>query len=152
MLKMIKDILSAPADKVATADEPKRIQLATAALFVEMAGIDGEFDATEREGILKILQDKFDLAADHAVDLLAEAETEVKESVSLWRFAKIIRDNYSKAEQQRVVDLLWQVVMLDGKLDKHEAYMMNKLQDLFHLTHDDFFEAKRKALQASKGS
>ena len=40
---------------------------------------------------------------------------------------------------------VWHIILLDGKLDKHEDYYAHKLANLLHLTHKQMIAAKLKA-------
>ena len=123
------------------------IRVATCALFVEIARIDEKFTEAEMETILSILKQKYGLSQDHADALIAEAERELEKSVDLWQFTKLINENYSKIE---IIETLWKIVYVDGKMDQHEHYLMNKLQNLLRLTHDQLITAKLKVLHSEK--
>ena len=126
------------------------IRVATCALFVEIARIDEKFTAAEMETILSILKQKYGLSPDHADALIAEAERELEKSVDLWQFTKLINENYSNEEKIKLIEILWQIVYVDGKMDQHEHYLMNKLQNLLRLTHDQLITAKLKVLHSEK--
>ena len=124
------------------------IRVATCALFVEIARIDEKFTEAEMETILSILKEKYDLSQDHADALIAEAEKELDNSVDLWQFASLINDNYSNEEKIEIIETLWRIVYVDGKMDAHEHYLMNKLQSLLRLTHEQLIAAKLKVLHS----
>jgi len=63
-------------------------------------------------------------------------------------FNKAINENYSNKEKIKIVETLWQIVYVDGKMDQHEHYLMNKLQNLLRLTHDQLIGAKLKVLHS----
>jgi uncharacterized tellurite resistance protein B-like protein len=122
------------------------IRIATCALFVEIARIDEKFTDAEMETILSILQEKYGLSQDHADALIEEAEKELEKSVDLWQFAKLINENYSNEEKIEIIETLWRIVYVDGKMDRYEHYLMNKLQNLLRLSHDQLIAAKLKVL------
>ena len=124
-------------------------RVATCALFVEMARIDEKFTQTEIDTIISILKDKYGLSQDHANALLAEADWELEQSVDLWQFARLINDNYSVDEKIEIIETLWQMVFVDGKMDRYEHYLMNKLKNLLRLSHDQLIRAKLKVLHSS---
>jgi uncharacterized tellurite resistance protein B-like protein len=126
------------------------IRVATCALFVEIARIDEKFTDAEMETILSILKEKYGLSQDHADALMAEAEKELEKSVDLWQFAKLINENYSKEEKIEIIETLWRIVYVDGKMDRYEHYLMNKLQNLLRLSHDQLIAAKLKVLHPEK--
>ena len=122
------------------------IRVATCALFVEMARIDEQFTPAEVDTIISILKEKYGLPREHADALLAEADKELTESVDLWQFARLINENYSVDEKIEIIETLWQMVFVDGKMDRYEHYLMNKLKNLLRLSHDQLINAKLKVL------
>ncbi|MCP4626575.1 MAG: TerB family tellurite resistance protein [bacterium] len=124
------------------------IRVATCALFVEMARIDEKFTPAEVDTIISILKEKYDLSREHADALLAEADKELAESVDLWQFARLINENYSVDEKIEIIETLWQMVFVDGKMDRYEHYLMNKLKNLLRLSHDQLINAKLRVLHA----
>ena len=122
------------------------VRVAVCALFVEMARIDKKFSVTEMETILSILKEKYGLSQEHADDLVAEADRELEQSVDLWQFARLINENYSTAEKIEIIEILWQMVFVDGKMDEYEHYLMNKLKNLLRLSQDQLIDAKLKVM------
>ncbi len=125
------------------------ILVAVCALFVEMACIDETFTPTEMETILSILKEKYGLSQEHAEALIAEAERELKQSVDLWQFSNLINENYSNEEKVEIIETLWRIVYVDGKMDRYEHYLMKKLKNLLRLSHEQLIEAKLKVLHSS---
>ena len=128
----------------ANQDTAHDLRVATCALFVEMARIDQTFTQAEMETILSILKEKYGLSREHADALIEEADKELDESVDLWQFSKLINENYSTDEKIEIVEILWQIVYVDGKMDQYEHYMMNKLKNLLRLSHGQLIDAKLK--------
>ena len=125
------------------------LRIATCALFLEMARIDEIFTQEEMDNILTILQDKYGMSKAHADALVAEADQELADSVDLWQFARLINENYTIDEKIEIIEILWQMVFVDGKMDRYEHYLMNKLKSLLRLSHDQLIDAKLRVLHAS---
>ncbi len=126
------------------------IRVATCALFVEIAKIDETFTPDEMEMVLSVLKKKYGLSEEHADALIAEAEKGLEESVDLWQFARLINENYSVAEKVDIIETLWRIVYVDGKMDRHEHYLMNKLKNLLRLSQKQLIDAKLKVLHPTK--
>jgi uncharacterized tellurite resistance protein B-like protein len=124
--------------------------VATCALLVEIAQIDGTFTQEEMETVISILKEKYDLSRENADALIAEAEKQLEESVDLWQFAKLINENYSNEEKMEIIETLWQVVYVDGKMDQYEHYLMNKLKNLLRVSHNQLIDAKLKVKHSSQ--
>jgi uncharacterized tellurite resistance protein B-like protein len=149
MLESLKRIFN--KSKVETLKTEKQVSehdvlVATCALFVEMARIDEKFTPAEVDTILSILKEKYGLSQEHADALLAEADKELEESLDLWQFASLINENYSVDEKIEIIETLWQMVFVDGKMDRYEHYLMNKLKNLLRLSQDQLINAKLKVL------
>ncbi len=125
------------------------VRVAACALFVEMARIDEKFTEAEMETILSIVQDRYGLSREHADALVAEADKELDNSLDLWQFARLINENYSTDEKIEIIETLWQMVFVDGKMDRYEHYLMNKLKNLLRLSHDQLIAAKLKVLHST---
>jgi uncharacterized tellurite resistance protein B-like protein len=129
-------------------DTEHDIRIATCALFLEMARIDEKFTQEEMETVLSIMQEKYGLSREHADALVAEADKELEESVDLWQFARLINENYSIDEKMEIIETLWQMVYVDGKMDEYEHYLMGKLKNLLRLSQDQLIGAKLKVLKS----
>jgi uncharacterized tellurite resistance protein B-like protein len=149
MIDKLKRFFSQPKPNDAQDASPASqhdVRVAVCALFVEMARIDKKFTPSEMETILSILKEKYGLSQEHADDLVAEADRELEQSVDLWQFARLINENYSTAEKIEIIEILWQMVFVDGKMDEYEHYLMNKLKNLLRLSQDQLIDAKLKVL------
>ena len=96
------------------------------------------------ETLLSILKEKYGLSKEYADALIVKAEKELEESVDLWQFARLINENYSNEEKIEIIETLWRIVYVDGKMNKHEHYLMNKLKNLLRLSHGQLIDAKLK--------
>jgi len=142
---------SSNRDQVVQAGEgPHDIRVATCALFLEMAAIDGEFSEAEREMILSIIKKEHHLADENAAGLLEAADKELRESIDLWQFTNRINQNYSTEEKIRIIEMVWKIVYTDKKLDGHEDYLVHKISKLLHLTHKQLIDTKLKILHGDR--
>ena len=120
------------------------IRVATCALLIEMSNIDGEFSESEKESIISVLKKDYDLTDENAIALIEASNEELKGSIDLWQFTNLINQNYSMEEKLRIIETVWRIAYTDGKLDKHEDYLVHKLAKLLRLTHRQLIEAKLK--------
>ncbi|MBW2171182.1 MAG: TerB family tellurite resistance protein [Deltaproteobacteria bacterium] len=148
MIDLVKRFFSqAPRDGATAKEESGShdIRIATCALFLEMSHIDGEFSESERDYVVSILRRDFGLSGEHAAALLKAAHGELKESIDLWQFTNLINQNYSVEEKLQIIETIWRIAYTDGKLDKHEDYLVHKLAKLLRLNHKQLIDAKLKA-------
>jgi uncharacterized tellurite resistance protein B-like protein len=151
MIDVIKRFFNKATPKVNEAsgrNTEHDIRVATCALFVELARIDEKFTEEEMNTIVSILKERYGLSPEHADALIAEAERALEKSVDLWQFSSLINKNYSNEEKIEIVETLWRIVYVDGKMDQYEHYLMNKLQNLLRLSHDQLIAAKLKVLHS----
>lgn len=125
-------------------EEARRLQIATCALLLEAAQADRDFGAQERRRIGEIVQDRFQLAAAEAAELLDLAEREREQGDDLYQFARLINDRYTHARKLAVVELLWQVVYSDDVLAAQEDALMHKLGTVLGLRHQELMALKVK--------
>ena len=151
MLDNIKRLFSKfAAEKTKDANQATEqdIRVAACALFLEMARIDEKFTDEEMDTILSIVKERYGLSQEHADALVAEADRELADSVDLWQFARLINENYSTDEKIEIIETLWRMVFVDGKMDRYEHYLMNKLKNLLRLSHEQLIDAKLKVLNS----
>lgn len=122
------------------------VRVAACALLIEMGNIDGEFSEEEQQHIVATLEKEYGLSDEHAKELMDSAQKELEGSIDLWRFSNLINQNYSHVEKNSIMEMVWQVVYADGKLDKHEDYLVRKMATLLRLSHKEMIDAKLKVL------
>ena len=126
--------------------EAHDIRVATCALLLEMANIDGKFSDSEKEDILSALKTDYGLSDECAAEITKASNEELEGGVGLWQFTNLINQNYSIEEKIRIIEMIWKLAYTDGKLDKYEDYLVHKLARLLHLTHKQLIEAKLKVI------
>jgi len=129
--------------------QPRKVHIATCALLLEMAKIDGEFDDSERQNIIAVFKNNYHLSAEEISCLIETSEKELERSIDLWQFTSQINKNYSNDEKIRIIEIIWEIVFADGKLDKHEDYLIHKLSELLNIPHKHFIDAKLKVLHGN---
>ena len=151
MIDLLKRLFSITTENGGTPggqDNERDVIVAVCALFLEMGRIDETFTEQEMARVLSILTNKYGLSGEDAGALLDEADRELKESVDLWQFARVINARYSIAKKEKLIQRLWQIVYVDGKMDQYEHYLMNKLSKLLDLSHKQLIDAKLKVLHS----
>ena len=146
MLKSIRDFFDRNIGaSPAPSDERHSIQLATAALLVEVARIDRESTPEERAVVQRAVREKFDLTPDEAARLIDLAEAEVQQATDYFQFTSLVNRHFTQEQKHRVIELMWRVAYADAGLSAHENHLMRKIADLLHITHGDYIAAKMRA-------
>lgn len=149
MLDFFKSILT--TDNVASKQDPKeQIQLATCALFLEVANADDDFSRVENEFIKKIMKDKFCINDDLVNGLIEQSKLQTENSISLYEFTKTINESFSKKEKIEIVKNLWKLVFEDGIMDKYEEHFMRTISNNLHLEHSEMIATKLEAKEEAK--
>ena len=155
MINLVKKFFSgsAPVEKGEKKGDPTHdIHVATCALFLEMANIDGEFSDSEKEHMIRTLEREYDLSHEYVIELMEASKSELEGSVDLWQFTNLINQNYSLEEKLQVIEVIWELAYVDGKLDSHEDYLVHKCANLLRLTQKQLIAAKMKVLSSAKSS
>ncbi len=125
------------------------LQIATAALLLEMMRMDNELKDEERQAIATTLQAQFNLDASQIETLMALAAQEAREATDYYQFTSLINRHCDYAKKVRIIENLWHVAMIDGHLDAHELHLMRKLADLLYIGHGDYVAAKQRARESA---
>lgn len=119
-----------------------KLQLACAALLVELSAADQHRDEQEKQTLLRILRESFALEEKELQVLTQLAEQEARTATSLFQFTSLINAGYGYEQKVQLLEQLWQVAYADGRLDRYEEHLIRKIADLLYLSHGDFIRAK----------
>jgi len=125
------------------------LQVATAALLLEMMRMDNQLKDEERQSIAGTLQAQFKLDARQIETLMTLADQEAREANDYYQFTSLINQHCDLPQKIQIIENLWHVAMIDGHLDAHELHLMRKLADLLYIGHADCVAAKQRARESS---
>lgn len=148
MLEAIKRFY---AEHISPADEPTdsdalqhRLQLATAALLIEMAQEDNARHSMEFQAIHEGIRDVFSLGDDETTELIDLADREAHEATDHFEFTALINEHFDYGQKCQVVELLWRVCLSDSDMNRYEEQLVRKIAGLLHVEHKDFIAQKLK--------
>jgi uncharacterized tellurite resistance protein B-like protein len=121
-----------------------RLQVATAALLIEMMLQDDAEAEQEKQTVMIALREKFKLSISETDELYELACKERKQATDYHQFTSLIAAHFSQPQKIRIIEYLWSVAYADGVLDKYEEHMVRRISDLIHVSHKDFMQAKHK--------
>jgi uncharacterized tellurite resistance protein B-like protein len=133
----------------AAGSDEHRLQLATAALLLEVARADRVSEDLEMDAVELAIGRVFELSREEANELIDLAEVEVDESTSHFGFTSLVKDQFSPAQKVQLVEMLWRVAVADGNVDKYEENLVRRIADLIYVPHRDFIAAKLRVLDRS---
>lgn len=131
-------------------DKPSKhsVQLAAAALLVEVMVTDNKVVSTEEQRVRNLLQTQYELSSEEVETLFELAHQEVKDATSLYQFTRLINENFEYPEKIILIENLWKVAFADNVLDKHEEAVIRRISELIYVSHSDFIRAKLSTRQS----
>lgn len=120
----------------------KGIEYATAALMIELAKADFEEDDIERQLILAMLRDTFDIEGEYLEELMTTAEAASADASDLFQFTSLVNEHYDNDQKILLLENLWRVAYADGRLDKYEEQFIRKIAGLVNLPPSEFTKTK----------
>lgn len=150
MLNRIKsffvDLDGSDTASVAHSHDVDELHLAAAALLVEAACLDEDFDDAERARIGPLVQDRFGLTAEETKTLIETAEREVEDANQILHFTRAIKDGFNHDERIVMIEMLWEVAFADGKLHDYEANLLRRVGGLIYVSDQDIGAARKRVL------
>ena len=137
------------ADDSATGSRPSKrpgVQLAACALLLELAHADGEFSENERTHIENALKRHFGLAESELDELIDLAEAERGRSIDHFQFTREIAKQYDLGQKMVLAEVMWGVILADGTVNEHEAYIVRKVANLLELPPAYLSQARAAAM------
>ncbi|MHC8441428.1 MAG: tellurite resistance TerB family protein [Candidatus Eutrophobiaceae bacterium] len=123
-------------------ERARGVQLAVAALMLEIGLADGEQSDAELQVIKGLLGRHFSLAGEELADLVAAAHELHEDAVSMYEFTRMVNEKLMHEERVAVIGQLWQVAYADRVLDKYEEHFIRKFADLLYVSHADYIKTK----------
>jgi uncharacterized tellurite resistance protein B-like protein len=134
----------------ALASQPGELELAVAALLIEAARMDDQFNVAERATIERLLTERFDLSPDALHALMDAAETAVRQSTQFFPFTRQIVQRISHEDRAHILEMMWEVAYADGVLDPHEDALLRRIAGLIHVPDRERGLARQRALEKAK--
>jgi len=117
------------------------------ALLVEAASIDGEIGSDENKQIENILIERLNLEKTKAVKILEQTILGSEEQIEIWSKTSDIRKKLDYEERLNILELMWEIVLVDDVLDVFEAQLMRRVSGLLFISDIDSGNCKKRAIQ-----
>jgi uncharacterized tellurite resistance protein B-like protein len=154
MIDRVLDFLAGRATP-AVAERGDELGLSVAALLIEAARMDDDFDAAERAAIERVLAERFDLAPAEVQALVAAAEQTVRHSTQVFPFTREICQRLEPEARVQIIEMMWEIAYADGVLDAHEDMLLRRIAGLIAVPDGERGMARKRALAklaAAKGT
>lgn len=144
MIKKIQSFFEAQfgLNLVTPQEQRHQLNLAVAAVFMEMMLIDHQIASSEQKQLELTLSQQLDLDTLEVHELIHLARQTLNDSADYYQFTRLINDRFGRPEKIAVIENLWKIAFADGRLDQHEEHYLRKVADLLHVPHSEFIKAK----------
>lgn len=145
MFDALRRFVAQRAPAASTGSGPDPLHVAACALLLELAHADGEFSDSERQHIRAAMSRHFGLDEQLTTDLLGFAEEQRAKSIDHFNFTREINRHYDLGQKMVLAEVMWGVVLADGTIAEHEAYLVRKMANLLDLEPGYLSQARRSA-------
>ncbi len=115
-------------------------------LMIEAANTDGVIDQNEKEKINSVLVNAFNESPDDVINILNKAIENRDNSKSLHFYTSKINKEYSEEKKLLLLEILWEIVLSDGKLHDYESSLIRRLAGLLYISDVNSGNARKRAL------
>jgi uncharacterized tellurite resistance protein B-like protein len=126
-------------------------RLAAAALLIHVTTIDGSMSDAERAKLHAMLKSSFGLDEAATVELIDKASVADREAVDLYHFTRLINRSLDDQGRLRLVEMMWEIVYVDGGVSEFESNVMWRVADLLAVSPRDRI-ALRERVAAARAS
>ena len=119
--------------------------LATIVMMVEMAAADRDIAREEAEAVCGLIGSQFAIDDAKIPHLVEYAISSRRERGRIDDFVNTINQHFSRPQKQKVLAMIWKVIIADGKIDKFEQRFATQIKFRFQLSDDEADEARTMA-------
>jgi len=138
------------SDKSKDLNEDNKMIINVLALLIEASSIDGNIQNEETEKIKELVSDYFNLNKENIDKLYQRAKVMQKDSVSFHNFTTHIHKDYNYKQKIDILEMFWEVILVDGIEHDFESNLMRRICGLLHLKDIDNGIAKKRVLMKNK--
>ncbi len=125
-------------------------RLAATALMVHAIEIDGITRPEEKSKLRDILRQRFSLSDAELGELIEKAREKDQEAVDLYGFTSVLTRKFDQEGRQRIVRLLWEIVLADEEVHEFEDNFIWRVAELLGVSTRDRIRM-RKQIEAGTG-
>ncbi|HUO83015.1 MAG TPA: TerB family tellurite resistance protein [Gammaproteobacteria bacterium] len=150
-LRSLLDSLFGDGDSEPQTNRTHALEVATAALMIEMARADSVSQSAEHGAIVDLLKTRFLLDDEETAGLVALATEKTDAAASLHEFTQVLHDRLRADEKLRLLEMLWGVALADQRADRHEEALIRKIGDLLYVPRSQQARIRLAALEPRGG-
>jgi uncharacterized tellurite resistance protein B-like protein len=127
-------------------------RLAAAALLIHVTTIDGDMSARERSKLHAILRSTFGLDDAATEELIDNATVADREAVDLYHFTRLLNRSLDEDGRRRMVEMMWQIVYVDGRVTEFEENVVWRAADLLGVSSRERIELRQRVAAEAAGA
>ena len=120
-------------------------RLATAALLIHVANVDGKIDPPERVRLRELIEARFGLDDAATTRLIERAEQSDKEAVDFFHFTNVLKRSLDDDGRHKIIEMMWDVVFADGEVTEFEENVVWRIAALLGVSNRDRVMLRQKA-------
>lgn len=154
MLESLKNLLSDLTGGTKHQDrfEDDDYRLAAAALLVHVCVVDGKMSPAERGRLHDVLKSRFDLDDGGTAELIDAAIAADNDAVDLYHFTSLINRSLDQDGRRRMVEMMWEIVYADNKVDEFEENIVWRAADLLGVSSRERIELRHRVAANHRSS
>ena len=106
------------------------LRVATAALLVHAAAIDGAMSDAERGKLQSLLKQRFELDDAAASELIEQGAAADDKAVDLYHFTHLLNASLDENDRLRMIEMMWTIAYADGAVSEFEDNLIWRVADL----------------------
>ena len=153
MFDAIKSFVAdlASGEKPAGSLDGDDLRVATAALLIHAAAIDGSMSAAERDKLRSLLRQRFEFDDAAAAELIEQGAAADEKAVDLYHFTRLLNDSLDENGRLRVVEMMWTIAYADGAVSEFEDNLMWRVADLLGVSSTERIALRHRAAAGRNG-
>lgn len=140
--KFIIDTVGRPEGDAGFAEDDYR--LATAALLIHVANVDGKIEPPERQRLRELIEERFGLDEAATTRLIERAEQSDKEAVDFFHFTNVLKRSLDDDGRHKIIEMMWDVVFADGEVTEFEENVVWRIAALLGVSNRDRVMLRQK--------
>jgi uncharacterized tellurite resistance protein B-like protein len=124
--------------------ENQRCRLATAALLIRIATVDGEMSKAKLGKLHEVLKSGFELDDLTAALLIDDAAAADRSAIDLYHFTRQLNAVLDEEGRREIVRMMWQIVLVEGHANEFENNIVWRVADLLAVPSRQRIELRKR--------
>ena len=108
--------------------------------------MDGHFHGAERLTIQRLLAKYFSLSPEGVKEIIDTVQNNTNGPNNVFSASQVINKALDYEERISIMEMIWEVILADGRIDDFEANLARRIAGLIHVKDQDSGAAKKRVL------